>query len=198
MISGNYSAGVAVTKTISSASTTSAMPVAMTMDMSPSASERILIIEDDRAVQKALKRLFEAEGFAVDVAGNGADGLGLFREAAPSVLVLDLSLPGIPGQDVCREISQAAPSLPIVILSAKTEVMDKVLLLELGAHDYVTKPFSPRELLARVRTALRRSQSSRTPLTEISSFGDVRVDFTKMELSRDGSLVQLTSQEFQV
>src|ERR1019366_4718751 len=96
----------------------------------------ILVIEDDRAVQTALKRLFEAEGFAVDIAGNGAAGLEMFRTAAPSVLVLDLSLPGTPGQDVCREISQAAPSLPIVVLSARTEVMDKVLLLELGARDY--------------------------------------------------------------
>jgi DNA-binding response OmpR family regulator len=120
----------------------------------------------------------------------------MFRGATPSVLVLDLSLPGMPGQDVCREISQAAPSLPIVILSAKTEVMDKVLLLELGAHDYVTKPFSPRELLARVRTAMRRS--TRTPVIETFKFGDVKVDFTKMELSRQGNPVPLTSQEFKV
>ncbi len=162
----------------------------------PVGSERILVIEDDRAVQKALTRLFEAEGFAVDVAGNGAAGLEMFRAAAPSVLVLDLSLPGTPGQDVCREISQAAPSLPIIILSAKTEVMDKVLLLELGAHDYVTKPFSPRELLARVRTAMRRS--TRPVLTETFQFSDVKVDFTKMELWREGKLVQLTSQEFKV
>jgi len=162
----------------------------------PVGSERILVIEDDRAVQKALTRLFEAEGFAVDVAGNGAAGLEMFRAAAPSVLVLDLSLPGTPGQDVCREISQAAPSLPIIILSAKTEVMDKVLLLELGAHDYVTKPFSPRELLARVRTAMRRS--TRPALTETFQFSDVKVDFTKMELWREGKLVQLTSQEFKV
>lgn len=174
------------------------MTTTLTIETVPANLERILVIEDDRAVQKALRRLFEAEGFTVDIAPNGPSGLDMFRAAPPSVLVLDLSLPGTPGQDVCREISQAAPSLPIIILSAKTEVMDKVLLLELGAHDYVTKPFSPRELLARVRTALRRSQSSRTPLTEISSFGDVRVDFTKMELSRDGSLVQLTSQEFKV
>src|ERR1017187_9622436 len=117
---------------------------------------------------------------------------------AATVLVLDLSLPGTPGQDICREISQAAPSVPIIILSARTEVMDKVLLLELGAHDYVTKPFSPRELLARVRTAMRRSQSLRTPLTETFTFGDVRVDFTKMELWREGKLVPLTSQEFKV
>ena len=168
------------------------------METVPASAERILVIEDDRAVQKALKRLFEGEGFLVDIAGNGAAGLEMFRAAAPAVLVLDLSLPGTPGQDVCREISQAAPSLPIIILSARTEVMDKVLLLELGAHDYVTKPFSPRELLARVRTAMRRSQSLRTPLTEAFAFGDVKVDFTKMELSREGNLVQLTSQEFKV
>jgi DNA-binding response OmpR family regulator len=190
MIHGNYGAGVVVTKNASSATTT--------MDAVPVGSERILVIEDDRAVQKALKRLFEAEGFAVDIAGNGSAGLEMFRAATPSVLVLDLSLPGTPGQDVCREISQAAPSLPIIILSAKTEVMDKVLLLELGAHDYVTKPFSPRELLARVRTAMRRAPSMRTSLTETFKFGDVKVDFTKMELWREGTLVALTSQEFKV
>ena len=169
---------------------------AATMEAVPASSERILVIEDDRAVQKALKRLFEAEGFAVDIAGNGAAGLEMFRAAAPSVLVLDLTLPGTPGQDVCREISQTAPSLPIIILSARTEVMDKVLLLELGAHDYVTKPFSPRELLARVRTAMRRS--TRTPVAETFSFDDVKVDFTKMELWREGKAVQMTSQEFKV
>ena len=188
-ISANYGARAAVIKDASSAKTTEAVTIG---------SERILVIEDDRAVQKALKRLFEAEGFAVDIVGNGAEGLAMFRAAPPSVLVLDLSLPGTPGQDVCREISQVAPSLPIIVLSARTEVMDKVLLLELGACDYVTKPFSPRELLARVRTAMRRSQSMRTPLTSTFSFGDVKADFTKMELSRAGQPVQLTSQEFKV
>ena len=191
MIHANYGAGAVVNKNIAAP-----IAAAATMEVVPASSERILVIEDDRAVQKALKRLFEGEGFAVDIAGNGAAGLEMFRAAAPSVLVLDLSLPGTPGQDVCREISQAAPSLPIIILSARTEVMDKVLLLELGAHDYVTKPFSPRELLARVRTAMRRS--ARTPLSETFSFGDVKVDFKKMELWREGNLVQLTSQEFKV
>ena len=191
MIHANYGAGAVVNKNIAAP-----IAAAATMEMVPASSERILVIEDDRAVQKALKRLFEGEGFAVDIAGNGAAGLEMFRAAAPSVLLLDLSLPGTPGQDVCREISQAAPSLPIIILSARTEVMDKVLLLELGAHDYVTKPFSPRELLARVRTAMRRS--TRTPLSETFAFGDVKVDFKKMELWREGNLVQLTSQEFKV
>ena len=167
-----------------------------TIGASPGSAERILVIEDDRAVQKALKRLFESEGFVVDLAGSGNEGMDMFRAIPPAVLVLDLSLPGTPGQDICREISQKAPSLPIVILSAKAEVMDKVLLLELGAHDYVTKPFSPRELLARVRTAMRRS--TRQPVTDKSAFGNVKVDFTKMELSRDGILVQLTSQEFKL
>src|SRR5271154_244799 len=192
MIRTNYGAEAAVNKNISATAGISAT----TMEgVSPSA-ERILVIEDDRAVQKALLRLFEAEGFAVDVAGNGTEGLAMFRAAAPAVLGVELSLPGTPGQDICREISQAAPSLPIIILSARTEVMDKVLLLELGAHDYVTKPFSPRELLARVRTAMRRS--TRPPLTETFKFGDVKIDFTKMELWRGGKLVQLTSQEFKV
>jgi two-component system, OmpR family, alkaline phosphatase synthesis response regulator PhoP len=167
------------------------------MEAAPVSGEKILVIEDDRAVQKALRRLFEGEGFAVEVAGNGAEGLEMFRAAAPTVLVLDLSLPGTPGQDVCRQISQAAPALPIIILSARAEVMDKVLLLELGAHDYVTKPFSPRELLARVRTAMRR-RAMPARVTERFSFGDVKVDFTKMELWRNGELVPMTSQEFKV
>ena len=166
------------------------------MEISRAGAERVLVIEDDRAVQKALTRLFEAEGFIVDMAGTGAAGLEMFAAAKPSVLVLDLSLPGMPGQDVCRQISQAAPSLPIIILSARTEVMDKVLLLELGAHDYVTKPFSPRELLARVRTAMRRS--TRIPVTDTFVFGEVKVDFTRMEVWREGNAVQLTSQEFKV
>src|SRR3984893_12330312 len=191
MIHANYGAGPVVNKNIAAT-----MAASATMEAVPASSERILVIEDDRAVQKALKRLFEGEGFAVDIAGNGAAGLEMFRAAAPSVLVLDLSLPGTPGQDVCREISHAVPSLPIIILSAKTEVMDKVLLLELGAHDYVTKPFSPRELLARVRTAMRRS--TRTPPSDTFAFGNVKVDFKKMELWREGSPRQITSQEFKV
>lgn len=165
-----------------------------TMEMAPGSREKILVIEDDRAVQKALRRLFEGEGFVVEVAANGTEGLEMFRAAPPSVLVLDLSLPGVPGQDICREINQVAPSLPIIILSARTEVMDKVLLLELGAHDYVTKPFSPRELLARVRAALR--HTARQPDVQLVSFDGITADFKKMEIKRDGEPVILTAQEF--
>jgi len=158
--------------------------------------ERILVIEDDRAVQKALRRLFEAEGFSVEIASSGTAGLELFRAAQPSALVLDLRLPGVSGQDVCREVKQLAPAIPVVVLSAKSDVMDKVLLLEMGADDYVTKPFSPRELLARVRSAMRRTV--RAVPSDVASFGDVRVDFAKMELVRNGRLVQLTAQEFKI
>src|SRR5262252_9692075 len=170
--------------------------VAETVETVKSGGDRILIIEDDHAVQKALRRLFEGEGFQVDVAGNGAEGLEAFRATPASVVVLDLRLPGMLGQDVCRAISQANPSVPIIILSARTDVMDKVLLLELGAHDYVTKPFSPRELLARVRTALRRS--ARTPVADVYLFGDVKIDFSSMEVWREEKLVTLTAQEFKV
>src|SRR5690242_20802609 len=158
------------------------------------AMERILIVEDDRAVQKALRRLFESEGFAVDIKADGRSALEAFHSAAPAAIVLDLRLPAMSGRDVCREIKQQAPSLPIIVLSAARDVSDKVLLLELGADDYVTKPFSPRELLARVRAALRRTV--RTGTSDVVTFAGVSVDFTKMEVLRDGQLIGLTAQEF--
>src|SRR5215831_8040512 len=121
------------------------------------AMEKILIIEDDRAVQKALKHLFVSNGYNVEIACDGKAGLESFATAPPSAVVLDLRLPGISGQDVCREMKKKALSLPVVVLSASADVVDKVLLLEIGADDYVTKPFSLRELLARVQAAMRRA-----------------------------------------
>jgi len=156
--------------------------------------ERILVVEDDRAVQKALKRLFEAEGFAVEVSADGKSALEAYRVAAPAAVVLDLRLPAMSGRDVCRELKQQAPALPVIVLSAASDVADKVLLLELGADDYVTKPFSPRELLARVRAALRRT--ARTGSSDVIAFGGISADFSKMEVTRNGEAVQLTAQEF--
>ena len=122
---------------------------------------RILVVEDDPAVQKALRRLFETEGYAVETQSDGKSAIESFQSSAPAAIVLDLRLPKVSGRDVCKEIKALAPTLPIVVLSAASDVSDKVLLLELGADDYVTKPFSPRELLARVRAALR--HTARTP-----------------------------------
>jgi DNA-binding response OmpR family regulator len=161
--------------------------------MSKSAG-RILVVEDDPAVQKALRRLFETEGFAVEVRGDGMSALESFQNAAPTAIVLDLRLPKLSGGDLCKEIKAQAPTLPIIVLSATSDVSDKVLLLELGADDYVTKPFSPRELLARVRAALR--HTSRTANVNVISFDGITADFKKMEIKRDGEVIILTAQEF--
>src|SRR5262245_2629304 len=107
--------------------------------------ERVLVIEDDRALYKPLKRVFEAAGYSLDFAGDGAAGLEVFRRVPPNLVVLDLKLPKIHGREVCRAMKSEAPSLPVIVLSGSADEVDKVLLLELGADDYVTKPFSPRE-----------------------------------------------------
>jgi len=167
-----------------------------TMNATPSVkpSGRILIVEDDPAVQKALRRLFETEGYAVETLSDGKSAIESFQSAAPAAIVLDLRLPKVSGRDVCKEIKALDPSIPIVVLSAASDVSDKVLLLELGADDYVTKPFSPRELLARVRAALR--HTARPPDVQIVSFDGISADFKKMEIKRDGVPVVLTAQEF--
>ena len=118
--------------------------------------DKVLAIEDDPAVQRALRRTFETAGFDITIAADGTSAMDVFRATMPRVVILDLRLPGRSGQDICREIKRLAASVPILVLSAASDVVDKVLLLELGADDYVTKPFSPRELLARVRAAIRR------------------------------------------
>ena len=171
-----------------------AVPQKFPQRIAPKSVDRILVVEDDRAVQKALRRLFEAEGYGVQVAGDGNAAVEMFRSSAPSAVVLDLRLPGMVGRDVCSEIKQHSPTIPIIVLSAASDVSDKVLLLELGADDYVTKPFSPRELLARVRAALRRT--TRPVVTDQFSFEDVQIDFTKMEVVVEGKITPLTAQEF--
>ena len=156
--------------------------------------QKILVIEDDKRIHKMLKLAFEPEGYALEVASDGATGLETFRTAKPAVVILDLMLPKMSGRDVIREIRKEAPSQPVIILSAASEEVDKVLLLELGADDYVTKPFSPKELLARVRAVVRRAEK-KLP-AEGYSFGDIAIDFAKMEVTRDGRSVTLTPHEF--
>jgi DNA-binding response OmpR family regulator len=141
-----------------------------------------------------LRRLFEAEEFTIEVTADGKSALDRFRCAPPSAVILDLRLPDTSGSEVCREIKKQAPALPVIVLSAKADVMEKVVLLELGADDYVTKPFSPRELLARVRAAVRRTGESKE--VNVFAFGDVSVDFAKMEIFRGGQPVSMTPHEF--
>lgn len=169
--------------------------------------DTVLIVEDSRPMQRTLQRLFEADSLQVQIAGDGPSGLEFFRKELPCAVVLDLKLPGKSGKELCREFKALAASVPIVILSANSEVDDKVLLLELGADDYVTKPFSPKELLARVRRAMRRS-AAKGPMTsqltakpvshEMLTLGDSRIDFTSMEATHLGKTVTLTTQEFKL
>jgi DNA-binding response OmpR family regulator len=170
--------------------------------------ETVLVVEDSRAMQRTLQRLLEADSLQVQIASDGIAGLETFRKQPPSAVLLDLKLPGLSGKELCREFKTIAAGVPIVVLSANAEVEDKVLLLELGADDYVTKPFSPRELLARVRRAMRRGGAARTagianvPAKHVShevlEFGAARVDFTSMEASLAGKSVTLTAQEFKL
>jgi DNA-binding response OmpR family regulator len=156
----------------------------------------ILVIEDDGRILKALQRLFSSEGYEIRSANEGKQGLELFASPGLDAVVLDLMLPGMSGRDICRSMKQANPDVPVIILSAISDVADKVLLLELGADDYVTKPFSPRELLARVQAAVRRSKRSRSRPNV--SFGEVQVDFACMRATRSGRPVTLTAHEFKL
>ncbi len=159
----------------------------------------ILVIEDDPRIQKALHRQFTTEGYTVHVAGDGAEGLAACKSLRPSAVVLDLMLPGMPGRDVCKAIKMWSANTPVVVLSAVSEVADKVLLLELGADDYVTKPFSPRELTARIQAAVRRTQRPVNGSTVMQvSFGLVAADFSAMEFTRSGVPVALTANEIKL
>jgi DNA-binding response OmpR family regulator len=156
----------------------------------------ILIIEDDPRMQRTLERTFTQEHYSTIIAGDGQTGLELFRSEHPLAVVLDLILPNISGRELCRTFKQLSTDTPIIVLSAISEVADKVLLLELGADDYVTKPFSPRELTARVQAAIRRQHKPAVQSTY--RFGDCEVDFRKMTVWRNGSAVVLTAHEFKL
>ena len=158
--------------------------------------EPILVVEDDPRMQKVLQRMFRDEGYPVTVCGDGRAGLEAFQTTRPAAVVLDLLLPHLSGRELCKRFKEISNDTPVIVLSAVTEVVDKVLLLELGADDYVTKPFSPRELMARVQAALRRR---RKPVSiSTYSFGECEIDFAKMTARRSGRPVVLTAHEFKL
>jgi DNA-binding response OmpR family regulator len=167
------------------------------LDPVPSANlGTILIIEDDPRMQKVLRRIFIEEHYAVVVAGDGQTGLELFHSERPLAVVLDLILPRISGRELCQTFKSLSRETPIVVLSAISEVVDKVLLLELGADDYVTKPFSPRELIARIQAAIRRQR--KPAAATVFCFGDCEIDFKSMSARRSGVPVILTAHEFKL
>ena len=156
----------------------------------------ILVIEDDPRIVNALHHLFAMEGYEIRPSSHGTQGLEMFRNISPDAVILDLMLPDIPGREICRVMKQLCPDIPIIILSAISEVADRVLLLELGADDYVTKPFSPRELLARVQAAMRHSKRT-IPHAEVS-FGKIRLNFASMRANKSEQPVTLTAHEFKL
>jgi DNA-binding response OmpR family regulator len=171
-------------------------PVAAPEVFSTMAGTQILVIEDDPRMQKILQRMFRDQGYSVTVCGDGQSGLDSFRSSRPAAVILDLMLPNIFGRDLCKIIKAEHPEIPVIVVSAISEVADKVLLLELGADDYVTKPFSPRELMARVQAALRRRH--KPVVTATYSFGECEVDFAKMTARRSDRAVTLTAHEFKL
>ena len=161
-------------------------------------SPGILVVDDERKIVDIVRAYLEREAFRVMTAADGREALRLFRAERPALVVLDLMLPHVSGWDVCRTI-RAESSVPILLLTARDDVTDKVLGLELGADDYVTKPFEPREVVARVRAHLRRAAGPTVPATarEIR-WGDVTVDTERREVMRGGAALTLTRSEFDI
>ena len=156
---------------------------------------RILIVEDEPAMVAGLRDNFEYEGYEVISAADGVEGLERALGEEPDLIVLDVMMPRMSGLDVCKQLKAKKPSLPIIMLTARGQEVDKVVGLELGADDYVTKPFSIRELMARVKAVLRRA-SPQSPEPEIYRFSDVEVNVRRNEVTRNGSRVELSAKEF--
>ena len=157
--------------------------------------ERILIIEDEESILMALADDLSLEGYEVANARDGLQGLTMAKEKGHDLIILDIMLPKMDGFEVCKQLRQAGVGIPILMLTAKSQEIDKVLGLELGADDYVTKPFSPRELLARVKAILRRVKGAHAEM-DVYRFGDVEIDFKKYEVKKKEQPVYLTSLEF--
>ena len=163
-------------------------------EMRPAVVERILVIEADGALRKILWQLFSSEGYEVDVVADGVGGLEMLRQRVPAAVILDLRHPESLGCELCSRIAKSAPGPPLLSLSASSDVADKVLLLEMGADDYVSIPFNPKELVARLRSLIRRA--TRVSPVEVYVFGDVMVDFSRMEITRGRKKITVTAKEF--
>jgi DNA-binding response OmpR family regulator len=158
---------------------------------------RILVVEDDGAILRGLRDNLVAESYEVITAADGAEGYRLSQERKPDLIVLDLMLPKLSGYEICKKLRDEGNPVPILMLTARGEEPDRILGLDLGADDYVTKPFSIRELLARVRALLRRSEPQ-IPQLDRLTFGDVVVDFPQFEARKKGQLVEMTPKQFGV
>jgi two-component system alkaline phosphatase synthesis response regulator PhoP len=161
-------------------------------------NQRILVVEDEEALRMTLSDRLRAEGYQVECAADGNEGLERATGDAFDLVMLDLMLPGRNGLDVCRDIRQAGLITPILMLTARGQTLDKVLGLKLGADDYVTKPFDMAELMARVEALLRRAPSRPPASSSLHRFGDLRIDLRGTEVTREGRPVSLSAREFQL
>jgi len=161
----------------------------------------VLVVEDDADIRELLRYNLEQEGFAVEQAADGGEALRLIERRVPELMILDLLLPGMPGLELCRKLrgTPSTATLPILILTAKGEEVDRVLGLEMGADDYVVKPFSPRELLARIRGLLRRARAVTEPQADgVYERGRLRIDFGSYQVTIDGEIHDLSVREFEL
>ena len=159
---------------------------------------KVLVVEDDEAMAVALRDGFTYEGHDVTLARDGEEGLRLAREETPEIMILDVMLPKMTGLEICKVLRGEGSSLPIIMLTARGKEIDKVLGLKLGADDYVTKPFSFMELMARVEAVLRRSQPGSGGPSNVHEFGDVPVNIECLEASKAGKEISLTPREFRL
>ena len=162
-------------------------------------NKTIVVIDDERSVREVARGYLERDGYHVYVAEGGREGLALAERTAPALIVLDLMLPDISGEEICRQI-RSRSDVPILMLTARASEEERVGGLTLGADDYLTKPFSPRELVARIQAVLRRSQGADMPLVRRISLcgGSLTIDAQAHEVRRDGSLVELTRSEYRL
>lgn len=158
---------------------------------------RILVVDDEVAIQRSLGPLLRARGYDVEIAGTGADAVRMFESRPHDLVILDLGLPDLEGTEVCRRI-RAVSKAPVVVLSARAEESDKVAALDLGADDYVMKPFGPEELLARIRVALRRMTSETPAEAGVFEAGGISIDYDRRRVVREGEEIRLTPKEFEL
>jgi two-component system response regulator RegX3 len=157
---------------------------------------RVLVVEDEESYREALSYMLSKEGFEVIEAHDGATGIAEFDRRGADIVLLDLMMPGLPGTEVCRKLRLRGP-VPVIMLTARDSEVDKVVGLELGADDYVTKPFSHRELIARMRAVLRRGQDAEL-MPDVVEAGGVRMDVGRHEVSVNGERVRLALKEFEL
>lgn len=157
----------------------------------------VAIVDDDTKLTKLLQMYFDKEGFATWTAHEGFEAVRLVREKKPDIIILDLMLPGIDGWEICRRVRRDS-DVPILMLTARDEETDRLIGLEMGADDYVTKPFSPREVVARAKAILRRYRKPAATKPEPVKFGNLSIDFDRYEVKKNGELVDITPTEFKI